>query len=326
MRIEATMRNDAADVLNFSRKGLPATAAVVVVAALVIAVLSPPWLRAQSLAPDIGSPAFEVASVKPNKSVDGRRGGSFAPGRFNQTSVTLRQLIQMAYGRQAFDVREISGGPSWIDSDRFDIVAKADGDLRALYLPDGKGSPGLAYLMLRTLLAERFRLVVHAETRELPVYALVMARRDGRTGPQLRRSDVDCAAITAASAASVAKTGRLPASPGPGKGPPCSIGPRPGHLTGNAASLSQLAAVLSSSVNRVVLDRTGLTGAFDLNLDWTPDQPPPPTDAARAIDRPADPGLSIFTALQEQLGLKLESTKGPVDVIVIDRAEQPTPD
>jgi uncharacterized protein (TIGR03435 family) len=75
-----------------------------------------------------------------------------------------------------------------------------------------------------------------------------------------------------------------------------------------------------------VLDRTGITGAFDLELDWTPDQPASPTDAARAIDRPADPGLSIFTALQEQLGLKLESTKGPVDVIVIDRAEQPTPD
>jgi hypothetical protein len=123
------MRNHAADALNFSRKGLLATATVVAVAAPVIAVLNAPWLRAQSLAPDIGSPAFEVASIKPNKSVDGRRGGSFAPGRFNQTNVTLRQLIQMAYGRQAFDVREISGGLGWIDSDRFDIVAKADGVL-----------------------------------------------------------------------------------------------------------------------------------------------------------------------------------------------------
>jgi uncharacterized protein (TIGR03435 family) len=282
-------------------------------------------LQAQPAVADQAPPAFEVASVKPNKSVDGRRNASFAPGRFSQTNVTVRQLLQMAYSRRAFDVRVITGGPDWIDADRFDITARVDGPLETLYLPDGKGSPGLAYLMLRTLLADRFRVAIHTETRTLPVYALVMARRDSRPGPQLHRSAVDCAAALAAMAATVATTGR-PAPLDPGQGPPCSIGPRPGHLTGNAVTLSQLADVLSSSVSRAVVDRTGLTGAFDLQLDWTPDQFAAVPDAASATNRSTDSNVSIVTALQEQLGLKLKPARAPVDVLVVDRAERPTPD
>jgi uncharacterized protein (TIGR03435 family) len=273
------------------------------------------------------SPAFEVASVKPNKTGTTERGGGPQPGRFVRTNVTLRQLIQMAYSQRAFHRREIAGSPSWIDAERFDIEAKfgdSAGNLGELYLPDGKDSPGLAYLMVRTLLAERFKLVVHSETRERPVYALVMARRDGRLGPQLRRSNVDCLAYIDA----VLKNGgRPPTPPEAGKSPPCSMGAGAGRLIGNALAMSELADVLSPYTNRVVLDRTQLAGNFDLSLGWTP---APGEYNGRApfdhIDPSAAEATSIFTALQEQLGLKLEATRGPVDVLVIDHVDRPTED
>ena len=153
------------------------------------------------------APSFDVASVKPNTAIDGRRNGMLAPGQFSQTWVTLRQLIQMAYRRRGFDARQIAGGPGWIDSDRFDVTAK--GDFRtADYLPDAAGSPGRVYQMLQNLLTVRFRLRVHTESREVPAYALVMARA-GRLGPRLRLVNVDCAAVGAA----VARGERPPASP-----------------------------------------------------------------------------------------------------------------
>jgi uncharacterized protein (TIGR03435 family) len=271
-------------------------------------------------------PSFEVVSVKPNKSGPVR--GSFNPraDRFIETNVTVRQLIQDAYRRRAFDTRQIVGGPSWIDSDRFDLVAKIEdgaGSLLALYVPDGKGSPGLAYRMVRTLLEDRFKLAVHTEVRTMPIYALVIARSDGKIGPKLLRSDVDCDQVLKEQADAVLKTGRLP-PPLPGQGPPCSTGGPPGKFRGNDVTMQMFADVLtasvnrggvSSSVNRVVVDRTGLAGNFNLSLEWTPDE------MAQDFS-----GGSIFTALQEQLGLKLEPTRGPVDALVIDHVEQPTPD
>jgi uncharacterized protein (TIGR03435 family) len=288
------------------------------------------WYRVFTVvlvAQDTMPPAFEVASVKPNNSGTTRRGGGPQPGRFVQTNVTLRQLIQMAYSQQAFDRREIAGGPDWIDSERFDIEAKIDdglaGNLGRLYLPDGKGSPGLAYLMVRTLLAERFKLVVHDETRERPVYALVMARDDRRMGSQLRRSAVDCDAVMAA----IAANGRPPGPPKTGGAPPCSMGGGPGRLMGSALTMPQIANGLSPYVNRVVRDRTGIAGNFDLDLAWTP--APGEYGGIGPFDHNAPPtaeATSIFTALQEQLGLRLEATTGPVDVLVVDRAERPSVD
>jgi len=174
--------------------------------------------------------------------------------------------------------------------------------------------------MLRTLLEERFKLVVHQETRDLPIYALTLARSDGKLGPKLVRSDVDCDKVIAELAEAIRKTGRPPLGP-PGQAPPCSTGGPPGKFTGNDITMQMLADVLIASVNRmdavdrVVVDRTGLSGGFDLTLEWTPDE----LVAASS-------GASIFTALQEQLGLKLEPTRGPVEVIVIDHVERPTPD
>jgi uncharacterized protein (TIGR03435 family) len=192
-----------------------------------------------------------------------------------------------------------------MDSDHFDIDATVDGSLSlsALYLPDGKGSAGLAYLMLRTLLADRFKLVVHTETQQLPIYALAVARRDGTLGARLRTSDVDCDAVLA----EMARRGRPVPPTAPGQMPPCSTQTASGHLAANAIPMSQLAEMLSSFAGRETHDQTNLRGNFDITLDWTDD-------------------LSIFTSIQEQLGLKLEPSRGPVDVLVIDRVERPTPD
>jgi uncharacterized protein (TIGR03435 family) len=152
---------------------------------------------------------------------------------------------------------------------------------------------------------------------------MVLSQSDGKTGPQLRRSQIDCAALF---------EGGVTLPPvEPGKAPPCSVGPQAGHLTATAVTTSQLANVLSPFVNRVVLDRTGLTGGFDVDLQWAPDLPSG-TTSGRPVGEPPvlngqiiDPnGPSIFTAVQEQLGLKLESVKGPVDVLVIDHVERPT--
>jgi uncharacterized protein (TIGR03435 family) len=147
-------------------------------------------LRAQAQSAPADGPSFEVASVKQNKSGDAfmRIGGP--PGRFNATNMPLRQLVQIAYQIQPF---QVEGGPSWIGSDRFDIVAKTDGNLP----PPTPGVPGPIQLMMRTLLADRFKLVVHHETKEQSIYALVMARADGKLGPQLKKSETDCAALAA---------------------------------------------------------------------------------------------------------------------------------
>jgi uncharacterized protein (TIGR03435 family) len=173
-------------------------------------------------------------------------------------------------------------------------------------------------LMIRALLAERFKLTVHSETKDAAIYALVMARSDGRLGPELHRSETDCAAVMAAARG----RGAPPLPPPPGSPMPCGIRIGIGNLAVGGAPLSQVASRLSMFVGRVVLDRTGLAGPFDVNLTWTPDQMPqrPPG----APDLPVDPnGPSIFTAVQEQLGLKLDSQRGPVEMLVIDRAEHP---
>jgi uncharacterized protein (TIGR03435 family) len=281
-------------------------------------------LRAQSQAPGQESnvrtagPTFEVASVKPNKSGEPFvRIGNQPGGRFTATNVPLRLLIRNAYQIQDF---QLIGAPDWVSSDRFDIVAKAEGEVP----PAAPGGPpGPIQFMLRALLAERFNLKMHSERRELPIYALILARSDGKLGAQLRPAAVDCAALQAG------RRGGPPlAPPQPGERLPCGIRVGPGQLTGGSMPISQLATLLAPFVQRVVVDRTGLTGNFDFDLTWTPDQiPQGPPPAGAPLLPPVDPnGPSILTAVQEQLGLKLDSTKGPVDVLVVDRVEQPTPD
>jgi uncharacterized protein (TIGR03435 family) len=253
-------------------------------------------------------PSFEVASIKRNTT--GEPGGRIQiqpGGRFTTTNATVRQLVLRAYDVQDF---QIVGGPSWIYSDRFDIAAKAAGDL----------TPERVSLMLRRLFVERFKLAVHTETRDLPIYALVLAKKDGGVGPKLRRSNIDCDAVAAEAAAQ----GGAPPPLRPGEPPPCSIGFGAfGQMAARGKPLSQLLTFFSQVTQRTVVDRTGLSGSFDIDLTWTPDPsfPAPPTAGTPPVD---SNGPSMFTAVQEQLGLKLESEKAPLQALVIDRIELPS--
>jgi uncharacterized protein (TIGR03435 family) len=221
------------------------------------------------------APSFEVAAIKPSPDPTGSSSGIFeTKGRIEARNVTLRRCI-----RGAYDIAEaqIVGGPKWIDQDRFYIEAKA-----AVPADD----PELM-LMLRTLLAERFKLVLHEEKRVVSGYQLVL----GKSGLKAQSS--------ASKENSAGNLGR-------------------GRLEAKGYSMSQLAIKLAEVLHAPVIDRTGLTGKFDFNLRWTPDemQTSPSQDAAS--------GPSIFSALQEQLGLKLEAGKIPGNVLVIDSAEKPS--
>ena len=178
-------------------------------------------------------------------------------------------------------------------------------------------------LMLQTLLAQRFKLVVHHETRQLPIYALVIARRDKRLGPMLRRSQIDPASLPMNPNVQLPTSGTLRCE---ADGGPCSPGVgAAGVFKGSAMTMAELTVFLSKWLDRTVSDRTKLTGVFDAEFQFSfeglagaPSGPP-------GVERPAtNDNPSIFTAVQERLGLKLESTKAPVDVLVIDHAEKPT--
>jgi uncharacterized protein (TIGR03435 family) len=274
-----------------------------------------PQLAAQSPPIAAGGPVFEVASIKPNPTgFAGPTRSQIQPGgRFVATNIPVRLLIGQAYRVQSYS---LVGGPGWLATDGFDINAKADGEL----FPKGGRRPLEG--ALRALLADRFKLVVHTETRQLPIYALVVARSDGRLGPNLIRSPTtDCDAVLAATQG---RGGGPPPPPG-GKASPCGVRTGNGTFSADSRSLSQLAGILSAYLNRRVVDRTGLTGLFNADLTWTPDQMPQQPPGDRDDLPPVDPnGASIFTAVREQLGLKLEPATGPVDVLVIDRVERPT--
>ena len=286
-------------------------------------------LGAQSPQPPAAPLAFEVASIKPNSSGDGRVMMQNQPGRFIATNITLRLLIRNAYQLQDF---QISGGPGWMASDHFDINAKVPDEYRDLPPMRPGSGPGPLQSMIRTLLAERFKLAVHNETKDSPIYALILARSDGKLGPNLKKSETDCEAMFAAGRA---RGGQMPppGPPPPGQPMPCGIRIGLGNMAVGGVPLAQVANSLGMFAGRIVLDRTGLTGNYDMNLTWTPDQMPQRPPGAPA-DQPVqfngaaiDPnGPSLFTAVQEQLGLKLDSQRGPVETLVIDRAEKPVED
>jgi uncharacterized protein (TIGR03435 family) len=254
-----------------------------------------------------GGPTFEVASIKSNVSADPRVSIQVLPGgRFTAINAPVRALIRHAYQLQEF---ELTGGPKAIESERVDIVAKADGD----------APPAQIRLMLRNLLADRFKLQLHAEERNLPFYALVMARARAGAGPDLRRTASDCSQST-----SLQEMLGIAARPGPpDPDAPCGFfGPGPrGSAKFRGVTIEVLARFLAPAVRRPVFDRTGLTGYYDADLEPTAEfgPPPPPPGVADQIDRSSLP--SIFSVLQDRLGLKLEAQRGPVHVYVIDRLE-----
>jgi uncharacterized protein (TIGR03435 family) len=251
-------------------------------------------LRLYGQAPEQKPLAFEVASIKLNTSGSQIASTRAQPGgRVTFTNVTLFMLIRNLY---RLEDAQIVGGPDWLHTDRWDIVAKAPGD----------ADQDTMIAMAKTLLADRFTLAVHDEARELPVYALVLARRDGRLGPLLHRSSTDCAALIAEARA----RGAMPPSRTASGAPVCGTNVSAGRLSSSARALSDLARVLTPLAGRTIIDKTGLAGVYDADLIWND----------------SEEGPSLFAAIQEQLGLKLEPTKALVDVLVIDHVEKPTSD
>ena len=263
----------------------------------------------------LSEPAFEVASVRPNtSSYAGWRLEPQAGGRLTGTNVSAAALIRFAYNLPDF---QIVGAPSWLASSRFDIAAKAEGDPPV----DQKR------LMLRTLLAERFKLTVHTETRELPIYALTMARNDGRPGPQLRRTEADCTreVLSLDDWAGIGPSTGAPRCGFFGFAPGTDVPKGRGGLAFRGLTLPMFAKRLVPIVRRTVRDETGLAGYFDGDFEFLAELPPPPPPPG--LPNPfSEPFVSVFTVLPEQLGLKLDSRRGPVDVLVIDRIEPPAPE
>jgi uncharacterized protein (TIGR03435 family) len=278
-------------------------------------------LVAQTIAVKTTTVSFSATSVKKNGSgASATELGFLGGGRFRAVNETVMRLIGEAYGEgQALPAFKIVGGPQWITSERYDVNAVAEGG----------PTPQEQHAMLRRLLADRFGLRAHVEQRDLTIYELVLDRREGKLGPQLRRSETQCAQPGTPTAGQAATP---PAQPGtstagkPNQPPPCRMLFGRGMLGATGMTLAQLAGMgLSRAVGRDVIDRTGLPGGFDWTLTWTPEQrssPPPDSPAAATLDD----GMSIFTAVREQLGLKLGATRAPMDVLVVDQIERPAPD
>jgi uncharacterized protein (TIGR03435 family) len=241
-------------------------------------------------------PVFEIASIKLNTSGERRATMDTPPGgRFTATNIPARAMIAYAYNIQE---RQVVGGPPWLDKDRFDVEAKGTATSPAALTPNGAPTP--TRQMLRSLLAERFSLATHNEERDAPVYHLVLNEPTRGLGPRIHRTSADCSDAR-----------------------PCRINLTLGALNADGRSLTQLGNILSQFVQRPVFDRTGIPGMFAIDLTWTPEQignapvdALPPTD----LDRPG-----LFTAVQEQLGLRLQPARGPLPTLVIDHAERPSP-
>jgi uncharacterized protein (TIGR03435 family) len=233
---------------------------------------------------------FEAATVKRNVSGSLSGGVQLQPGgRLTVTNTTPHDMLRFVSGLPDFAV---VGGPDWLRSERYDIVAKAEGDL----------SRDEAAQVLRDLLVERFKLKLRNEARDMAMYALVTLDPNGRLGPRLAPTKTDCAAAERQGAGL------------------CGFDLGGGSITAVGRPMARLIRTLGQLSGRIVVDKTGLVGDYDMTLTWTPD-----LVTGQAGTSPGD-GSSLFTALQEQLGLKLESARGPVDVVVIESAERPAMD
>jgi uncharacterized protein (TIGR03435 family) len=322
------------DCVNEGRgKLLPIPAGLLATAALILLILlNPTQGRAQiqslpqAQAQTTGAaPAFEyeVASIKPSapmgigKGPGFRFGISYSPDGMSIANFPLRGLIQMAFGVQDY---QVSGGPDWMKSDRYDIDAKMDGSVvDALQKLSPEERNFTRQKMLQALLVDRFKLTFHRETKELPNFSLVIAK-DGSKLQEAKPVDPSSPLAKDANGKPLPQ-GAMRMMSG-------QDGMR--HITAPGATLSALVSMLGNQLGRPVMDKTGLTAKYDISLQWAFDDRqgqavPGASPDGMSAPLPADPGgPSIFTAIQEQLGLKLESGKGPVETIVIDHAEKPS--
>jgi uncharacterized protein (TIGR03435 family) len=246
---------------------------------------------------------FETASIKPNKSGFTSFRSGFTVDGFRADGTQVRWLIQQAYGVSDFF---LSGIPDWLNAEHYDVEAKMDTSVADSLSKLTSSQLKLAQQqMLQTLLAERFNLKIHRETKDEPVYFLVIAKN----GPKLQD----------------AKTGNTLAVNADGTPARSRIQIGPGSKTyAYSTSMNTLGDFLTRFLARPVLDKTGLTGSYDFTLDWMPDAPPASSsDAVNGVTLPSVPGDSLFSAVQ-QLGLKLEPGKSPIEIIVIDHVERPS--
>jgi uncharacterized protein (TIGR03435 family) len=243
-------------------------------------------------------PRFDAASVKPNQSPEAGINNRFSPGRFAYVNTPLEVFIYNAYRFPSDRM------PDWARREKFDITATHDPQYAAFSLQQ--------LAMLQRLLEERFSLQTHRETREMPVYELVKARTDDQLGPRLRVATLDCSPAATATRAQ------------------CGMRTDMGLIDGKSIDWRIVVGQLPVATGRAVIDKTGLQGRYEVRLEWNPDPSVTrsPEATALATAAAATPGerVDIFTALQEQLGVKLQSASAPLEVLVIDRLERPTPD
>jgi len=250
------------------------------------------------MAAAVTRPEFEVVSVKRNPTFTGRMQGigSPSPGNFAARNIPLRYLCRFAYNVNSFNVL---GGPDWTDSAGWDIVAKTK------VVPGQSTRDAIADMsvMLQSVLEERFKLKTHLETRELPVYVLTVAKG----GLKMKQAPCD----RTEPACQIQLQGLIKTWPTP--------------VWGSFGAMTDFLVRLATATNgqRKIIDNTGLTGIYDYHMEWVYQPPPGPDDPEKRTDAADSPGVSIFSALEQQLGLKLESAKAPVEVLIIDHAEKP---
>ncbi|HKE84445.1 MAG TPA: TIGR03435 family protein [Vicinamibacterales bacterium] len=251
-------------------------------------------------------PVYDVVSIKPAApNATGMRVENLPGGRFSMVNGQAIMLIQMAYPGPT---NEVVGAPAWVRSERYDIEARS-----------GRNSSGdEVTLMMRAMMTDRFKLAAHYESKEIASFALVLARDDGKLGPRIRPAQVDCAALSA----SARTEGKVPTMPLKDDGTPaCGMRSNNGVQTHSGTTMAGFARSLSSAAGRYVIDKTGLTGAYDFTLEYAPraSRDAPGGTASTSDDRP-----DIATALREQLGLRLEPDKTTVQIVIVDHIEKPT--
>ena len=279
-------------------------------------------LAGSAQAPQPERPTFDVVSVKRTGPDAGASMVGGGRGQYRAINVPLRVTIT-----NAWDLRDhqLVGAPAWLANDRFDIIAKE---------PEGTFTDAQRRLMMQAMLVERFTLQAHLDTREMPLYNLVIVRPDGRLGPELKPTAVDCAALRKERAAG----GAAPAGP-PRQTPnideriPCNrrafFGPQGVTINSSGLTLDGIATTLGTYTDRTVVNRTGLKGEYDLLLKFRPEAGGPMGGLAPPLSTTGEPASDLATlgaAVQEQLGLKLEPARGPVQVLVIDSISPPVED
>jgi uncharacterized protein (TIGR03435 family) len=259
------------------------------IATTFLCLVSQSWTQSSAQDTVAVAPSYAAVSIKPDKSGLQRQGLKIGPGELIVTNETVQMMIRHAY---QIEFCQIHGGPAWLNTDRFDVQAKVDKsaleDLKSLGREQGDVEQRL---MLQALLTDRFKLVVHRDTRAVPVYDLVLAEN----GPKLQQSLPGDAEVQ----------GRV-----------IQVGK--GHITGREVPIATLASILSEKLGQTVVDKTGLRNHYDVTLDW-----PTSGDGLLGSSSIESSKAAIFVAVQDELGLKLEPHEAPMDILVIDHVEKP---